>query len=212
VSVTEKFDALSRGYSAHDYADPDRYSWRRARLALEVGPALAPGASILDLACGDGNVAEPLIRAGFRYSGVDGSAGMVAEARERLGAGIPLEAADMALYEPREPVDMTLCLRAFFYPPDRRAFFGRVARYTRVKFVFDFDPRVHGRREIEADLRASGLEPVELRAFLLPQRVRVPAWADAALVAIERTGPIGLLALRARGRCFCAAVPARISV
>jgi len=205
VSTIEKFDRLARGYAAHDYADPARYAARRADVALALGPPLPPGATVLDLACGDANMAEPLVARGLRYRGVDGSAAMIAEARARLGDGVPLDVAPIDEYDPPEPVDMTLCLRAFYYAPDRVAFFGRIASYTRVKFVFDFDPRTYDRAEIVRDLLRGGFDPVELRPFFLPQRVAVPAPARAALLALERSGPLARAALRVRGIWFCAA-------
>ena len=52
------------------------------------------------------------IALGYRYRGVEGSAEMIAAARERLGDSVPLEVSLMEDYEPPEPVDMTLCLRA----------------------------------------------------------------------------------------------------
>jgi hypothetical protein len=201
LSVIEKFDRLARGYAAHDYADPARYADRRARVAIETGPALAPGATVLDIACGDANMAEPFLARGFSYEGVDGSAAMVDEARSRLGDGVLLAVGRLDEYEPTAPVDMTICLRAFYYPEDRRAFFARVAGYTRVKFVFDFDPRVYDRRE----LRAAGFTAISLRPFFLPQRVAPPAAVRAALLALEHTGPVARLALRVRGIWFCAA-------
>src|SRR5439155_1225949 len=60
VRAIEKFDRLARGYAAHDYADPARYAARRADVALALGPAVVPGSTVLDLACGDANMAEPL--------------------------------------------------------------------------------------------------------------------------------------------------------
>src|SRR5262249_47642388 len=114
VSAIDKFDRLARGYAAHDYADPERYAARRAAVALAVGPELPRGATVLDLACGDANMAEPLIAQGLRYRGVDGSAAMIAEARSRLGGAFPLEVARLDEYEPPEPVDLTLCLRIFY--------------------------------------------------------------------------------------------------
>jgi SAM-dependent methyltransferase len=200
----EKFDRLARGYSAHDYADPGRYSDRRAEVAIAVGPPLAPGATVLDLACGDANMAEPFLARGFRYHGVDGSAAMIAEARGRLGDRVPLDVARIDEYDPSEPVDMTVCLRAFYYPDDRKAFFRRIAEYTRIKFVFDFDPRVYDRRELERDLRASGFTGIDLQPFFLPQRVAVPAPLRAALAALEHSGPLARAALHVRGIWFCA--------
>jgi len=208
MSAIEKFDRLAPGYAAHDYADPARYAARRAEIALGLGPALAPGATILDLACGDENMAGPFLARGYHYRGVDGSAGMIEEARTRLGDAVPLEVAGMDEYVPTEPVDLTLCLRAFYYPQDRAAFLQRVAAYTRVKLVFDFDPRVQDRDQIVGELRENGFERVELRPFFLPQRVAPPAPVRAALLALEHAGPLARAALRVRGIWFCAATPA----
>jgi len=208
VNAIEKFDRLARGYAAHDYADPARYAARRAEVALALGPELPPGATVLDLACGDANMAEPLLARGLRYRGVDGSAAMIEEARARLGDTVSLEVARLDEYEPPEPVDLTLCLRAFYYAPDRGAFLRRVAAYTRVKFVFDFDPRVHDRGALARDLYANGFERVELRPFFLPQRSAPPASLRAALLALEHAGPLARAALKVRGIWFCAASPA----
>jgi hypothetical protein len=208
VSAIEKFDRLARGYAAHDYADPARYSARRAEVALALGPNLAPGSTVLDLACGDANMAEPLLARGLRYRGVDGSAAMIEEARARLGGTVTLDVARLDEYEPPEPVDLTLCLRAFYYAVDRGAFFRRIASYTRVKFVFDFDPRAYDRIALVRDLHASGFGRVELRPFFLPQRAAPPAPLRAALLALEGAGPLARAALKVRGIWFCAASPA----
>jgi len=207
--MISKFDRLAPDYSRHDYADPTRYFARRAQVATELGPSLPRGATILDLACADANMAEPLLALGYRYRGVDGSAEMIAAARERLGDSVPLEVSLIDDYEPPEPVDMTLCLRAYYYAADTTAFFRRVAGYTRSKFVFDVEPRAHDVDEAVRGLRASGFGEIALRPFFLPQRVRVPAPARAALAALERTGPLARAALRVRGIMFVAAVPER---
>jgi SAM-dependent methyltransferase len=208
VSALDKFDRIAPGYSARDYADPPRYTARRAQVATELGPKLPVGATVLDLACGDANMAEPLRALGYSYRGVDGSAGMIEEARARLGDTVSLEVALMDSYEPPEPVDMTLCLRAFYYPADRRAFLRRVAGYTRTKLVFDFNPRAQSRKEIERDLREGGFGQIELRPFFLPQLHAVPAPVRVALTALEQTGPLARAALRVRGIWFCSATPA----
>ena len=132
---------------------------------------------------------------------------MIAEARARLGDTVRLDVARMDEYEPPEPVDLTLCLRAFYYPADRAAFFRRVAGYTRVKFVFDFDPRIYDRADLVSELAANGFGRVELRPFFLPQRVAPPAPLRAALLALEHAGPLARAALRVRGIWFCAAIP-----
>ncbi len=209
MSIIEKFDGLARGYSEHDYADPARYAERRADVVLSTGPAVAPGATILDLACGDANMAEPLLARGYEYVGVDGSGEMIAEAKRRLGDRVALTHELIDRYTPEAEVDVTVCLRAFYYPADRVAFFRDVARYTRCKFVFDFDPRVYSRAEIERDLREAGFAKIVLQPFFLPQRVSVPGPLRVALTLLERSGPLARLALRVRGIWFCAAVPSR---
>ena len=88
--VLHKFDRIADGYSEHDYADPARYAARRAKLIVELGARLEPGASVLDLGCGDGIMAAPLTGYGLRYRGVDASEGMVAAARAR-NPGLPFD-------------------------------------------------------------------------------------------------------------------------
>ena len=51
--------------------------------------------SVLDVCCGTGLMAERLRALGYRVVGVDGSATMVARARERLGPDVALAAASL---------------------------------------------------------------------------------------------------------------------
>jgi SAM-dependent methyltransferase len=202
--VLEKFDRIARGYSEHDYADPVRYAARRAEVILALGPRLERGETVLDLGCGDGIMATPLTAHGLRYRGVDASEGMVVAARAR-NPGVPFEVARSEEYEPSEPVDATICLRSFYYPPDRQAFFRRVRGYTLKKFVFDFRPRVHDPASVVADLEAAGFARIELRPFFLPQLRHLPGAVVPLVFALERSGPLASLAARRYGRLFCAA-------
>ena len=125
---------------------------------------------------------------------------MIEEARARLGDRVPLEVALMDEYEPPEPVDMTLCLRAFYYPPTG----GRssaASPATRARSSSSTSTRAPSDgAEIERDLRASGFGALELRPFFLPQQHAVPGpgagCADGARAHRARS--------RAR-RCACAA-------
>lgn len=207
MNLLDKFDRLAPGFSEREYADPERYAARRAEIALVTGPALPAGARVLDLACGDGVMAEPLLARGLRYSGVDGSAAMIAQARSKLGDRAPFEVGLIDEYVPSQPVDLTLCLRSIYFLADRRPVFRRVASYTRVKFVFDFDPRAVDRDAIVADLRECGFDQIALRPFFLPQQISVPAPVRSALRALEHTGPLARAALHLRGIWFCAASP-----
>jgi SAM-dependent methyltransferase len=202
--VLAKFDRIADGYSEHDYADPERYAAWRARLIVELAPRLEPGRSVLDLGCGDGIMAAPLAAYGLSYRGADASRGMVEAARAR-NPGVPFDVGASEEYEPPAPVDATICLRSFYYPPDRRAFFRLVAGYTLGKFVFDFRPRDHDAASILADLGAAGFREAALRPFFLPQRRHLPAPGVPVVRGLERLGPPARYATRWYGRLFCVA-------
>ena len=182
TDVTPKYDAIAERYSAHDYADSERYYARRAKLVVEHGPRLDAGATLLDVACGDGGLGPHLLRLGIDYHGVDGSARMVEVAQRVLGDRVVHGSFD---YEPPGPVDATTIFRSLYLVPDRRAFLTRVRSYTRRKLVFDFDPRAYATRDVVADLRAAGWERINLRAFLRPQRAVLPRPLQAVLYALE---------------------------
>ena len=153
---------------------------------------------MLDLACGDAGLAEPLLGAGLRYHGVDLSGPMVEAARARLGDRGRIDAADLNDFTPVEPVEATTCFRAIYYARDRLAFFRRVASYTTTKFVFDLNPRQYRVQDVGADLSAAGFDRIDLRPFFSPQRVALPTAAAAAFRAAERSGPLARLVLRSR--------------
>ena len=153
-----------------------------------------------DLACGDGALGDFLPEQ--RYVGVDASEHMVAAGRAR---GRDLVQADLNEYMPPEPVQATTIFRAIYYARDRRSFLGRVAGYTEKKLVFDLNPRQYRLADVRADLEAAGFDRLALRPFLVPQTLRLPRSAVAALVALERNGPLARLALRFRFTYLCAA-------
>lgn len=177
--VVPKYDAIAERYSAHDYADAERYYARRARL---VAARVPPGASLLDLACGDGGLGRHLVALGIDYGGVDASERMIEVARRALGDRVTQGTFD---YVPPDPVDATTIFRSLYLVPDRRAFLERVRGYTRSTLIFDFDPRAYAAEAVVADVRAAGWERVELRPFLMPQRAALPRPVQAALWALE---------------------------
>jgi len=180
--IVPKYDAIAERYSAHDYADAERYYARRAKLVVEHGPRLERGDSVLDIACGDGGLGRHLLALGVDYRGVDASERMVEVARRALGDRVVAGTFD---YVPPEQVETTTIFRSLYLVPDRRAFLARVRGYTRTKLVFDFDPRAVDRKELFADVRGAGWEHVELRPFMTPQRVALPRPVQALLHAIE---------------------------
>jgi len=181
------------------YADPHAYLAHRAELILSLGPPLRPGDTLLDLACGDGGLAEHL--AEIRYRGVDASLEMVESARKR---GREVVLGDLNDYGPPEAVAATTCFRAIYYARDRVQLFRRIAEYTEKKLVFDLNPRQYRVEVVRADLRAAGFDRLELRPFFSPQRFSLPGFAGSALHALERT-PLATLLLRFRFSYVCAA-------
>lgn len=180
--LVPKYDALAERYSERDYADAERYYARRARVVASFGPALEPGATVLDVACGDGGLGRHLLALGLDYHGVDGSERMAEVARRALGDRVVHGSWD---YEPPQPVDATTIFRSLYLVPDRRAFLARVRDYTRRKLVFDFDPRAVATGPLLEDVRAAGWGRVELRPFLMPQRAALPGPVQALLDRIE---------------------------
>ncbi len=188
-------------WSERAYADPTAYLAHRAELVVALGPRLEPGDVVLDLACGDGALAD-FLPDGIDYRGVDASEAMVAEGR---GRGRTLEAGDLNQYEPPEPVAATTCFRAIYYAGDRRAFFRHVGTFTERKLVFDLNPRQYRLAEIRADLQAAGWTRLDLRPFFVPQTRALPGLLAAGLRALERSGPLARLLLRVRFTYLCAA-------
>ena len=196
----DKYNARAERWSELAYADAATYLAHRGELVLKLGPPLAHGDAVLDLACGDAGAADYL--PGVRYSGLDASAEMV-KAGEGRGRNVVL--GDLNDYEPPEPVAATTCFRAIYYADDRAAFFRRVAGYTERKFVFDLNPRQYGVEDVRSDLRAAGFDQLELRPFFSPQQVSLPRPVASLLYAFELSGPLARLLLAVRFSYLCAA-------
>ena len=123
---------------------------------------------------------------------------MVEAARRRVADRATIEVADLNDYRPPVPVACTTCFRAVYYARDRRELFTSIAGYTERKLVFDLNPRQYPVEEVVADLKAAGLEHVELHPFFFPQRHGVPRPLAAVLRAAERSGPLARALLRVR--------------
>jgi SAM-dependent methyltransferase len=200
VTPRDKYGPQAARWSDDAYADSAGYLSHRAELVVSLGPRLEQGDTVLDLACGDGGLADHL--PGLHYRGVDASAEMV-EAATRRGRMVVL--GDLNDYEPPAPVTATTCFRAIYYASDREAFFRRVAGFTERKLVFDLNPRQYRVDDIRAELAAANFDRLELRPFFSPQRVSLPRLATSALHAFERSGPLARLLLRMRFSYLCAA-------
>jgi hypothetical protein len=71
--------------------------------------------------------------------------------------------------------------------------------------LFDLDPRKRSLADLRADLRAAGLDRLDVRPFFVPQHGRLPRPVAGALQAAETVGPLAQLILRVRFSLVCAA-------
>jgi len=191
----EKYAGSAEGWSEEQYANARAYLTHRAELIRSLGPPLQPGDTVLDLACGDGGLADVLT--GLRYVGIDASDEMVAAGFAR---GRTVIRADLNDYEPPEPVQATTIFRAVYYARDRRALFTRIRSYTERKLVFDLNPRQYRVEDVRADLQAAGFTRLDTRPFFVPQTRAIPL-----LILLERSGPLARFLLRYRFTLLCAA-------
>lgn len=199
-SSWDKYAGVAEGWSDDAYADGATYLAKRAALVRTLGPLLEPGDVVLDLACGDGGLADFL--PDQRYAGVDASPEMVEVARRH---GRDVVEADLNDFEPAERVQATTIFRAIYYARDRRALLSRIAGYTEKKLVFDLNPRQYAVDDVRADLVAAGFDRLELRPFFVPQTVAPNATVARVLRAAERIGPVAKLVLRVRFTYMCSA-------
>jgi SAM-dependent methyltransferase len=191
----DKYAHRAEGWSDHEYADTAAYLAHRAELVRVLGPALRPDDVVLDLACGDGALADFL--PDLRYRGVDASEEMVAAGRAR---GRELVCADLNDYVPPAPVQTTSIFRAIYYARDRGALIRKIAGYTDTKLVFDLNPRQYALADVRNDLEAAGFDRIDTRPFFVPQTRPLPM-----LKALERSGPLARLLLRFRFTLIVAA-------
>jgi SAM-dependent methyltransferase len=191
----DKYAGKASGWSEREYASATAYLSHRAELVLSLGPELRDGDIVLDLACGDGALADYLPNQ--RYLGVDASAEMVAAGRER---GRDIVEGDLNDFAPVERVQATTVFRAIYYARDRRTLFDRISGYTERKLVFDLNPRQYRLEDVRADLRATGFDRLDTRPFFVPQTRPLPI-----LTRLERSGPLARILLRYRFTLLCAA-------
>lgn len=204
TETARTYDDLAHGYSERTYADAEHVYARRLRLVRDLGTPLVPPDAVLDLGCGDASFGRPFLDAGFDYTGVDGSRGMVAVAAARVGAErVALD--DFTTYRPPTDVAAATCFGAVKYAADLGAFFRLVADYTTKKFVFDVIPREQSLADVRAAASGAGFGAFEARPFFVPQSRRIPRPAAAALELAERIPPLADRLLRTRFSVVCAA-------
>jgi trans-aconitate methyltransferase len=82
-------------------------------------PEVTPGAHVLDLCCGQGNVTEALLKANFSVVGADFSPKMLAHARKRVPGGEFVEADAQDLSFNDQDFDTVVCNFGMMHIPDQ---------------------------------------------------------------------------------------------
>jgi SAM-dependent methyltransferase len=75
--------------------------------------AIKPGDTVLDLACGEARLAAPLAAAGYKVTGIDSSAKIIAQARRRVPetqGRLTLIQGDMRSFQLPKPADAAYCV------------------------------------------------------------------------------------------------------
>jgi len=110
-----------------------------------------PGQTALDLACGTGTVALALAQQGLKVYAVDGSPGMIAQARRKVQearADVSLSCQDMRSFTLPTPVDLITCL------------------YDSLNYLLSPADLIQTFRQVRAALRPGGLFLADLNTPL----------------------------------------------
>jgi SAM-dependent methyltransferase len=102
-----EYDAFAPYYDAFT-AESDYEAWTAHVLRVARAHGLA-GMTLLDVACGTGKSFMPFLRRGFRVTGCDSSAAMLAEAAAKA-PGVPLERCDMRALPDLGRFDLVTCV------------------------------------------------------------------------------------------------------
>jgi trans-aconitate 2-methyltransferase len=126
-SPTRAMNSSSREWDAETY---DRVSDPQFNWGMEVLERLElrGDEDVIDAGCGSGRVSEQLLARlpDGHLIAVDGSAAMIAKARERLGEGVDYVVADLGELEMAEPVDLVFSTATFHWLLDHDRLFARL--------------------------------------------------------------------------------------
>ena len=173
--------------------------------AVCTAAEMAGSGRAVDVGVGTGRISSVLCASGYQLTGVDVSAGMLAQAALRLPDAVLLEGSiTEQLPVPDASAELVTCMRVLKYIPDVQHAIGELARVTDAGGVVCFDlanrwsvarfgypdglVRLRSFREVADAVKANGLTIVEVRNGVhLPD----PLWRAASGSLVGR-GLIGL--------------------
>lgn len=143
--MSERYSALAQVYDALMY-DVSYTRWAEYLQALLEERGICPGMTILEYACGTGNLTLPLAKAGYRMTAVDISEEMLYEAQEktrRNALRVTYACGDMREFKLNKPADAVICtcdgVNYLLEEDDLGAFFCNAYDSLKDEGIFLFD-------------------------------------------------------------------------
>lgn len=204
LAVAEKYDRIADGFAERSWANLAYDMEHRLRVATTWGAPLRRADQVLELGCGDGYLAQLLIRYGLSYRGIDISPRMISMAERRLASsgGAPrFNIGNVAELHLSEPVDAVISyMGAFFtFVEDPQPLLLQLRPYIRKKIILDLNPR--GRITLPSALEMlakAGFVNIAWRPFFVPMTVKLPGVVLRALSVCENLPGLRGLPLRWR--------------
>lgn len=200
--ASEKYGYLADGFAERTWANLVFDMRRRLILVTTWGEGLRMGDSVVEFGCGDGYLAQLLVKEGFHYRGLDISPRMVAAAESRL-SGAKLTASFLAVDVDQvsltQPVDAVVSyMGAFFtFIHDPFTLLKRLRPYIRKKIIVDLNPRGCITIPNAMDmLKTAGFQNIAWRPFFVPVSKTLPVAALRTLSICENVPVLRGLPLR----------------
>ncbi len=199
--MRERYDSVSKGFAENQYANVEYFMQHRFKLTTSWGSRLEPGDSILELGCGDGYLASLFVRAGFRYTGVDLSPGMINEAKlkvaqQGLPASFQVKDVNELVLEDNYDVIVSFMGSFFRYVKDPQQLLKQLAAHARKKVIVDLNPRTQDAKTARRAMGEAGFRTVDSRPFMVPHTRKVPRVCLKMLTALEAMPTVNALPLR----------------
>ncbi len=143
--MTREYDEFAMVYDRL-MADVDYDAWARYLAALLTAHGVQPGDSVLDCACGTGEITLRLARAGYGMTGADRAERMLEVAQQKArkaGLKIPFVLQDMRALSVHKPVSAVTCacdgVNYLLSGEDAAAFFASANRALKPDGLLLFD-------------------------------------------------------------------------
>jgi SAM-dependent methyltransferase len=149
----------------------------------------------LQIGCGDGYFAGLLLSQGYQVTACDNSPELLQKTENSNKAAVNKGRLTTALVDVNnsfsfdDRFDHTIAVMRSFFRYCRRpnAALRELRDLTRGKLIIDVDPRKYDLQRAWQQIADAGFSPLERRAFLTPQKRRLPRLLQKSMWLFERT-------------------------